>query len=197
MAREVDTAQLLAACMLSAFVLYGVGNSLPEHPVGLAMVLLNSVVVCVAGWAGMTALRDATQDVFHVGPMYLFGRIAEGVLLGLGAIAVPIGAPAFAEPLYLAAMCVLGVASVPFWWAIQRTRILPSWLCFWGVGGYAFFATGCLVQLVTGYAAAIMTTPPAGIFELVVAIFLFVFGWQKADAMDARPLLHDEENFMR
>lgn len=192
MAREnVNTANLFGWCVLSAFVLYGVGSSLQDRPIGLALVLCNSVAVVIAGWAGSTALGDAAPDALQIGYIYWAARAAEAALLALGALCIAFGAASLSEPLYLAAMTVLGVASVPFWWAVLNARMVPAWLCVWAMVAYALFASGCVAELITGRAVAIMTTPPAGIFELVVSIFLLVFGWQK-ESSRRDPLLRQE-----
>ena len=67
--------------VLAAFLLYGVGSATADEPIGLALVVLNSIAVASAGLIGFRLVRVADPSV---GFGYLVARTAEAVLLAGG-----------------------------------------------------------------------------------------------------------------
>lgn len=158
------------ALVLAAFVLYGIGSAQAEHPVGLALVSLNSAAVTIAGVIGFRLLRSRHR---RIGTGYLVARIVEAVLLagGIGVVAFTDSTDADSTG-YLLAMVALGLGSVPLCHVLGRGRWLPQWLAQWGIAGYALLATGALVELTTGRGVTVLFAVPGGLFELTLGLYL-------------------------
>jgi len=174
--------RLFGSLVLAAFVLYGVGSSLADRPIGIVLVGLNSVAVVLLGGIGFRLLRSSDHKV---GTAYLVTRLAEATLLFAGVAAVALGAPSgLDQTAYLVGMFVLGVGSIPFFLALRRRRLLTGWFAIWGVVGYALLATGALVELVSGRSVAMAFAVPGGLFELALGVFLV---WRGFGRVNARP----------
>ena len=140
--------RVFGALVLAAFILYGVGSSLADQPIGLVLVGINSVAVALIGGIGFRLLRSSQR---RVGGTYLVSRLAEAILLFVGvAFATSVASPEFDQTAYLLAMIALGVGSVPFVLALRRGRWLPGWFAVWGAVGYAALAAGALLELASG-----------------------------------------------
>ncbi len=176
--------RVFGGIVLGAFLLYGLGSATADHPVGLVLVVVNSIAVAVAGLIGFRLLRSSRP---RVGLAYLGARIAEGALL-VGGIALSelADAPDAGDAMYQLAMVVLGVGSVPFFHAFGRERRLPAPLAVWGTIAYAALATGALVELVTGQAVAIPLSIPGGLFELTLGVFLIRGGFRVPPRAEGR-----------
>lgn len=171
--------RVFGALVLAAFILYGVGSSLGDQPIGLVLVGINSVAVALIGGIGFRLLRSSQRDV---GGIYLVARLAEAILLFVGvAFAGAVASPDFDQAAYLLAMIALGVGSVPFFLALRRGRWLPGWFAVWGVVGYAMLAAGALLELASGRSVALAFAVPGGLFELALGMFLLWRGFGNAD----------------
>jgi hypothetical protein len=168
--------RLFGALVLAAFILYGVGSSLANHPIGLFLVGANSMAVLLLGGIGFRLISSSQR---RVGGIYLASRLAEAILLFVGAaFAGAVVSPEFDQTAYQLAMIALGVGSVPFFIALRRGRWLPGWFAMWGVVGYALLATGALLELVSGLSVALVFAIPAGLFELALGVFLLARGFE-------------------
>ena len=171
--------RVFGALVLAAFILYGVGSSLADQPIGLVLVGINSVAVALIGGIGFRLLRSSQR---RVGGTYLVSRLAEAILLFVGvAFAASVASPDFDQTAYLLAMIALGVGSVPFVLALRRGRWLPGWFSVWGAVGYAALAAGALLELASGRSVAIAFSVPGGLFELALGTFLIWRGFGAAD----------------
>jgi hypothetical protein len=77
---------------------------------------------------------------------------------------------------YQIAMIGLGVGSVPFWFLIYRSRLVPRPLAALGIIGYAVFAGGAVLEIL-GVEAGLILSIPGGLFEVAVAIWLIAKGF--------------------
>ena len=171
--------RVFGALVLAAFILYGVGSSLADQPIGLVLVGINSVAVALIGGIGFRLLRSSQRSV---GGIYLVSRLAEAILLFVGvAFAASVASPEFDQTAYQLGMIALGVGSVPFVLALRRGRWLPGWFAVWGVVGYATLAAGALLELASGRSVALAFAVPGGLFELALGMFLLWRGFGNAD----------------
>lgn len=171
--------RVFGALVLAAFVLYGVGSSLADQPIGLVLVGINSVAVALIGGIGFRLLRSSEHSI---GGVYLVARLAEAILLFVGvALAGAVASSEFDQAAYLLAMIALGVGSVPFFLALRQGRWLPGWFAVWGVVGYAMLATGALLELASGRSVALAFAVPGGLFELALGVFLLWRGFGSVD----------------
>lgn len=167
--------RVFGGLVLLAFLLYGFGIGRLGHTSGTLLILLNSVAVIGAGFAGLRALPGSKS---REGMTYFLGRIVEGTLLGLGAVLVQLGAgKQMNETMYLWSMAVLGGVSVPFCRALWTERLLPVWLALWGVIGYALFSAGAVLSILKLYPLKTLAVAPGGLFELVAGVYLLVLGF--------------------
>ncbi|MEM9132308.1 MAG: 2TM domain-containing protein [Actinomycetota bacterium] len=169
--------RLFGALVLAAFPLYGVGSALLDRPLGLSLVLLNSLAVAAIGLIGFRLLR-AVQPAVAAG--YLAARVLEGLLLGGGA-ALLVGLDVADADVtgYLLAMAVLGIGSVPFCRALEENRWLPTWLAHWGVVGYVALAIGAVLELVSGWPVVVFFAAVGGLFELTLGVLLLGQGFRR------------------
>jgi hypothetical protein len=174
-------AHMVAALMLAAFVLYGVGSALATTAAsgalliaGVLMMLLNTVAVIGIGALMLPILRPLAPAV-AVG--YLATRVFEGAFLAVGAIALLVG---FADTNLLAyniAMAGLGIGSLFFCVALYHSQLVPRFLAAWGLVGYASIAVGCVLELSGVAGAGLMSAIPGGLFEIFFASWLIARGF--------------------
>ncbi len=175
--------RLFGALVLSAFLLYGTGSELVDEPIGIALVLANSVAVATSGVIGLRLLRSHDP---RAGAVYLAGRIAEAVLLGGGVILSSVFDVADADATgYLLAMIALGVGSLPFWLVVARGPWLSPRFALWGAAGYVILAIGALVELTTDRGVTVVASVPGGLFEVAVGIHLLRRGFAATRIADA------------
>ena len=109
------------AIVLAAFLLYGIGSATADQPIGLALVLVNSIAVSLAGLIGFRLVRAADHDV---GLGYLVARLLEAVLLAGGILMAEVADVGSADTTgYLLAMIALSVGSVPFFKVLRRIAV--------------------------------------------------------------------------
>ncbi|MEU1603849.1 DUF4386 domain-containing protein [Micromonospora matsumotoense] len=166
------------AFFLSAFVAYGLGSALSGQPAGVALVVLNSVLVAAIGGLAFRALRRAHPGAAWT---YLVARGAEAFLLTAGIVLRDrVGAGA-GDLAYQVAMLALGLGSLPFCLALARRHWLPRWLALWGAVGYALLAVGTAAEL-AGVAVGVVLAAPGGLFEIVFGLLLLTRGFTPAGA---------------
>lgn len=185
--RTVDRweGQLFGGLVLAAFGLYGVGSAIADQPVGLLLVVVNSVAVAVVGVIGHRLLRGHHP---RVGAVYLGARLTEAILLVSGVFLHELAEVANADNAgYLLAMVVLGVGSLPFWRVAGQGPWLSNRFALWGIAGYVVLACGALFELTTSRQVANIAAIPGGLFELAVGLHLLVRGFGSAISEDRRP----------
>jgi hypothetical protein len=168
------TGRIVGVLFLAAFVCYGVGGALVDRPVGLALVLLNSVVVATIGVLVFQVLRRPRP---RTSATYLIARALEAVLLAVGVVLlVSMGSAEGNSLAYQFAMLILGVGSVPFCYALLRDQFVPGWLAVWGILGYTVLAIGALLEL-GGLAVGLVLAIPGGLFEVALGLILMARGF--------------------
>ena len=163
------------AIVLAAFLLYGIGSALADRPVGLALVLANSVAVALAGVIGFRLVRSTNRNL---GLGYLAARGAEAILLAGGIMVARLDVGGAADTGYLLGMVVLSVGSIPFFTTLRRRSSVPPAIAIWGVCGYAALAVGAAAELATGRPLAVIFAVPGGLFELVLGCYLVCCGFR-------------------
>ncbi len=163
--------------VLAAFLLYGIGSATADQPIGLALVVANSIAVATAGLIGFRLVRPADRNV---GAGYLAARVAEAVLLLGGILMAELADVGGADVNgYLLAMAALAVGSTPFCHVLGQRRLIPRALARWGIYGYAALAVGAVLELATGHSLAVIFALPGGLFELVLGLRLIWRGFDQ------------------
>jgi Domain of unknown function (DUF4386) len=171
---NLSTGHIVGVLFLAAFVCYGAGSALIDSPIGVALVMLNSVVVATLGILGF---RMLCHSHIRTAVTYLAARALEAVLLAVGAVLlILIGSVAANDLAYHAAMLALGVGSVPFCRALMRSQFVPGWLAVWGIVGYAALAGGALLEPV-GLGLGLVLAIPGGLFEVALGVTLIARGF--------------------
>lgn len=171
--------------MLTAFAFYGAGEGviMAAPQIGLILIVLNSIVVTSLGYLFVVLLENSSP---LVSKLYLGTRILEAVFLAFGGIllyssaVVPNGVLAAAVPTinngaYQMGMFSLGIGSTLLFWSLFAKKLLPKWLCIWGIVGYLLLSTGSVLGL-WGNSMSLYIIGPAGLFELVFAIWIMFKG---------------------
>ena len=170
--------QLFGGLVLAAFLLYGIGSALAEEPIGLVLVVANSIAVIIIGVIGLRLLRNHHP---RAGALYLATRVAEAILLAGGIALHTVADVADADNTgYLLGMVALGIGSLPFWHVVGRGPWLSNRFAIWGIAGYVALAAGALFELTTGRGVAVIAAIPGGLFEIVVGVHLLRRGFGKA-----------------
>jgi hypothetical protein len=173
---NTNAGRIAGALFLTAFVCYGVGNALVDRPVGVGLMLLNSVVVGTIGAIVFWALRSRHSRMTVI---YLVARTLEAALLAVGVILLASTAsPEGNDLAYQLAMTILGIGSVPFCWVLLKDRFLPGWLAIYGIVGYVLLAVGALLQLF-GFAVGLVFSIPGGLFEIALGLILIARGFRE------------------
>ncbi|MFV2197847.1 DUF4386 family protein [Nocardiopsis sp. LOL_012] len=163
-----STGRVAGALFLAAFVLYGGGGALSDRPVGLGLMLANSVAVALIGAALFRALRGSAPRVAW---SYLSVRVVEAVLLALGVLFLASGEAAGNDIAYGIAMFALGAGSVPFFLVLAAQRRVPRWFAWWGAAGYAALAVGAVLEFAVAGAGVVLAVP-GGLFEVAFGFLL-------------------------
>ena len=163
--------------VLAAFLLYGIGSAAADQPMGMALVVVNSIAVAFAGLIGFRLVRSADRSV---GLGYLAARVAEAVLLAGGIILAEFADVGDADITgYLLAMIALAAGSIPFCRTLGRRRWIPQPLATWGIYGYAALAIGAILELTTDRSLAVIFALPGGLFELVLGMYVVRYGFRR------------------
>ena len=177
--RRLREGRLFGGLVLAAFPLYGIGSALADRPIGLTLVIANSIAVAVVGIIGWRLTR---ADERRAGTGYLIARLAEATLLAAGAAFIYFAdAPDTGDTAYQLGMLALGVGSIPFFGALRRRCWLPAPLAVWGMVGYAALAIGALLDLMTGREVIEIFAIPGGLFELTLGVILLRRGFWPLD----------------
>lgn len=162
--------RLFGGLVLAAFLLYGIGSTLVDEPIGVGLVVINSIAVTIVGFIGFRLIRHQHARA-AVG--YLATRVAEALLLGGGVVVYTIADDSNADTNgYLLAMLTLGLGSLPFWYVVGRGPWLSNRFALWGMAGYLLLATGALIELITGKEVTYFFAAPGGLFEAAVGVYL-------------------------
>lgn len=200
----IVNARWIATFMLLAFVFYGGGlafalqwaNGLgtAQSPdmtllvLGVGMMLVNSLMVAGIGYL----LRPVLRQISHrVGTGYLWGRLAEAVLLAVGAF-VFIFIAVFANDVnsihgfltiqnrtYHLAMLALAFGSIPMCWVLLKAHLVPGWIAVTGLIGYTVLFIGSLLGALS-YELGIIINIPGMIFEIA---FPVAIAWKGFNAV--------------
>ena len=163
--------------VLAAFLLYGIGSAVADRPIGMALVVANSIAVAFAGLIGFRLVRSTDHSI---GAGYMVARVAEAVLLAVGIIVAELADVGDADNLgYLLGMIALTAGSIPFCRTLGRRQWIPQPLATWGVLGYAVLAIGALVELTTDRSLTVVFALPGGLFELAFGLYLVRHGFRR------------------
>jgi hypothetical protein len=195
---QQPVARVLGTLFLLPFFAYGIGHHLTETAlaaatphlpiaiIGVMLLLLNSLCVAAIGIVSYPILL-AYSPRTAIG--YLVARLAEALLLSGGIVllltALPIGSvpPADTSLLegslalrgqfwsYQLAMLALGIGSVPFCYACHILRLVPAYMAWWGMAGYALLGIGAVLEC-CGYPIGVLLSVPGGLFEIIFAFRL-------------------------
>ena len=163
---------------LAAFLAYGIGASLAlgtSLPIGVALMLTNSVIVIGIGALLFPALAERSRPI-AVG--YLATRLFEATALGVGAASLLVVAD-LNPVLYQVGMTGLGIGSLFFCWLLLRAKLVPAFLALWGFAGYAVFAIGGMLELAGLTGVGPFFSIPGGLFELFFGVWLIVRGFAR------------------
>jgi hypothetical protein len=189
-ARARTSARIVGILFLSGFLAYGIGDSIvtasdgdtagPTFLTGAALMLLNSAIVIGIGVLMLPILRRHNKAV---AAGYLATRIFEGVGLAIGVVSLLVlTGPAAIGVNFVAynlAMAGLGIGSLFFCAVLFRSGLVPRFLAGWGFLGYAFFASGSLLELSGVAGAGLVGAIPGGLFEVTFGVWLIARGFRR------------------
>lgn len=161
--------------------------------IGAISMLVNSMAVVAIG---VLMYRVAKPHGEGIALGYLGTRIFESIVMAVGVVFLLLQIPLAREATeagasiqllgtlaseanvyaYQVAMIGLGVGSVPFWYLIYRSRLIPRPLAALGIVGYAIFASGAVLE-VLGLEVGLILSIPGALFEVGVAIWLIARGF--------------------
>jgi Domain of unknown function (DUF4386) len=168
-----------------------VGDHHVQLATGALLMLLNSAIVALIG-----VLSHHIIGAHHrlTSMIYLVARVFEATVLAVGVVFVMMLSPLADEArdqsahtlatvlsagndvAFQVAMIGLGVASVLFCRALLTGGWVPRLLAWWGIVGYAVFATGALLELF-GLAVGVWLAIPGGLFEVALGVRLLRHGF--------------------
>jgi hypothetical protein len=85
----------------------------------------------------------------------------------------------------------LGIGALFLCSLLFRTRLIPRWLAGWGVIGYAIHVAGAIAEIF-GIPISIILLIPGGLFELALAFWLLIKGFQPEAYGDHAEIGHAE-----
>lgn len=166
-------ARLIGALFLSAFLLYGGGTALGAAPLGLVLILANSLAVAAIGVLFHQQVQAHSPVAAN---SYLVARTAEAIVLVLGGLLLRVKVlPAGSSLALDIGMTALGLGSIPLFLLLHSQRWLPRILALWGVAGYSLLTIGSILDL-AGLPVALWCSIPGGLFELVFGIWMLTRG---------------------
>lgn len=167
---------MAGAAFIAAFLLYGGGQYLLDEgyiAAGLALILINSVVVSVIGVLLRSIIAATAPGIAQV---YMGARLLEGALLAAGAIAFVVldddSGIRYNEFAYRTGMIVLSVGGVLFCHWLLRRRRVPIILAAWGVVGYLALGAAMVLDPSGQSVLGMWLLLPGGVFELFFGIWL-------------------------
>ena len=85
-------------------------------------------------------------------------------------------------------MLILGFGSLFFCWLLYQTELIPRPLALLGLVGYATLMVGALLEIV-GFSIGIFHFIPGGLFELLLPLWLLVYGFKASDFLPSKTKL--------
>jgi Domain of unknown function (DUF4386) len=107
------------------------------------------------------------------------GQASVGWATAIGSLAVEANTMA-----YQISQLSLGIGAFFLCSLLFRTRLIPRLLAGWGLIGYVLHAAGAIVEIL-GLPISLILLIPGGIFELALAFWLLIKGFQP-EAYDSR-----------
>jgi len=86
--------------------------------------------------------------------------------------------------LYQTGMTVWGVGGILMCFVLLRAKLVPSWLPYVGILGYAIFIIGTTSEFF-GSGIGIMLSLPGGLFEITLSVYLIIKGFDYRHAQSA------------
>ncbi|MGL1890139.1 MAG: DUF4386 domain-containing protein [Spirochaetaceae bacterium] len=171
--------------ILSAFIFYGVGQSLitSAPTIGLFMILINSIIVTFIGILFKNLLRNQDKPIMRT---YLAARIIEAVLLLIGGLFLYINEITDTTLMqqsfiiinkiaYNIGMISLGIGSTIVFSFCLKPRVFPKWICIWGIIGYILLVIGSLLDILN-IQSSMYFLMPGGLFEITISFWLIFKG---------------------
>jgi len=169
--------RIVGALIILLFGLYGGGSALVSNgqvSLGLVLLLTNSVAAIVVG----VLLRSiiALDDPFTAN-VYLAARVAEGILLGVGATVLALNNNAeLNSNLYRLGMIALGLGSIGFCRWLLSSRLIYAFHAWLGLIGYPLL----VLAMITGFFGfelwSYVLLLPGAVFELTFGLYLLFAG---------------------
>lgn len=175
--------------------LSGVADHRTRISVGALLMLANSAVVVAIGVLALRVLKPHGELSAYG---YLAGRVIEAVMLAVGILFLLLLVPLSREYAsaddgsvfaalarvareanlysYQIGMISLGSAGLLFCRVLLRGGLVPASMAVWGLGGYALFLAGAVLEVV-GYGVGVALSVPAGLFEVALGVLLLVKGF--------------------
>lgn len=187
---EQTKLRIAGLLMLAAFPLYGGGQAIllsANWPLGLALVLANSVGVILIGFLMRCVIADTSP---RTAVAYLAGRIAEGVLLAIGGLSVvstSIDWGLSSEDYYHLGMTSLGLVSLTMCMWLVASRRVANFIGWFGFIGYLCLVAA-MVAADRGFGElSLYLLIPGAIFELIFGVLL-VMGRVKSAEVAGQPV---------
>lgn len=165
---------LVGLLILAAFPLYGGGQFLlagESWKLGLGLCLANSVAVVTIGLLMRPIIAADTPTIGHI---YMWARIGEGLLLGVGALVV-VGMQntvLSGEDFYRLAMASLGVGSLFMCRWLIASRRVPAAIGWLGFFGYVGLITGMVAAHFGQETLSMALLLPGAVFEIIFGVML-------------------------
>ena len=175
---KIYKATSIGAFFLLAFLLYGIGQSLFENEpqlqkyIGAFLIILNSIIVSLIGFFILKTLKYNNP---FIGNIYFITRLLEALLLSSVVLNLTPTIDLEKEYTYFLPMLILGLGSIPMCFTLYKNKLIPNWLAFWGMFGYAILAFGFLMELF-GREWSMYFLGIGGLWEIVFAIWLLIKG---------------------
>jgi len=165
--------------------------------IGSILMLLNSFIVIAIAVLFFPILKKFSKQIAII---YLSARVIEAILLAAGVILILLLLPLSREYLmastidklyfqnmgslvikynelfYQMAMAILCLGSLFFCYLLLKSKLIPKFLSIWGLGGYAVFFLGAVLELFGLKGVGLVLCIPGGLFELFFAGWLIVKG---------------------
>lgn len=167
----------------------------PKMTTGGILLLINSVAVIL-----ISAMLYPIVGRNHktIALAYFGFRIAESVILIIGIVCIlSLNTPVLYKLIHIEyhsslitmvnkinhlsfqiAMIMLGMGSVLLCYALYTARLVPKPIAVWGLLGYALLIMGSILELY-GYNVGVILAAPGGVFEIFIAIWLIVKGFNR------------------
>jgi hypothetical protein len=174
--------RIIGGLFLLAFIFYGGGSALVssgQQTLGLLLMLMNSAVVIGIGVLIRTIIA---RDALFSANIYLCTRLAEALLLGVGAIVWTLGSETVVNgeelntTLYRLSMIILGMGSIGFCRWLIATKAINVLLAWLGLIGYPLLALSMIAEFFGGEYWATIFLIPGAMFELIFGLSLLFVG---------------------